>query len=239
MLDVHPPHQAAHTWKDFFIHIATIVIGLLIAIGLEQTVESFHHREQRSQLLEDLRQEAEERIRAIDHNSRVHEAKEKWYRDTLQAALKAKPAGGLVTFVAPPAPPLSNDPKPESAVWDAARASGLVSVLHRGEIEAWNRDNLFSELTQRRVEAWNDDSRTLRAIADHLGVSLRPDETIHITLDGREELTRALGSVIEDAHSMVQSDAATEGSSKAILHGAQTPEETAPYITRELDALPK
>jgi hypothetical protein len=46
MLDVHPPHQPAHTWKDFFIHIATIVIGLLIAVGLEQTVEYVHHRHQ-------------------------------------------------------------------------------------------------------------------------------------------------------------------------------------------------
>jgi hypothetical protein len=27
MLDVHPPHEAAHTWKDFLIHIATIVIS--------------------------------------------------------------------------------------------------------------------------------------------------------------------------------------------------------------------
>ena len=44
MLDVHPAHHAASTWRDFFIHIATIVIGLLIAIGLEQTVEYFHHR---------------------------------------------------------------------------------------------------------------------------------------------------------------------------------------------------
>jgi len=44
MLDVHPPHEPAHTWKDFFIHIATIVVGLLIAVGLEQTVEYFHHR---------------------------------------------------------------------------------------------------------------------------------------------------------------------------------------------------
>jgi hypothetical protein len=24
MIDVHPPHNAAHTWKDFFIHSATI-----------------------------------------------------------------------------------------------------------------------------------------------------------------------------------------------------------------------
>lgn len=44
MLEVHPPQHAATTWKDFFIHIATIVIGLLIAVGLEQLVEYFHHR---------------------------------------------------------------------------------------------------------------------------------------------------------------------------------------------------
>ena len=28
MLDVHAPHEVPHTWKGFFIHIATIVIGL-------------------------------------------------------------------------------------------------------------------------------------------------------------------------------------------------------------------
>jgi len=38
MLDVHPPHASTHTWRDFFLHIATIVIGLLIAIGLEQSI---------------------------------------------------------------------------------------------------------------------------------------------------------------------------------------------------------
>ena len=44
MLDVHPAHHAATSWKEFFIHIATIVLGLLIAVGLEQTVEYIHHR---------------------------------------------------------------------------------------------------------------------------------------------------------------------------------------------------
>jgi hypothetical protein len=43
MLDVHPPHHAANTWRDFFIHVATICVGLLIAVGLEQTVEYIHH----------------------------------------------------------------------------------------------------------------------------------------------------------------------------------------------------
>ena len=30
MLDVHAPHEAVHTWRDFFIHIATIVVGLVM-----------------------------------------------------------------------------------------------------------------------------------------------------------------------------------------------------------------
>jgi hypothetical protein len=37
--EVHPSHPAIRTWRDFFVHITTIVIGLLIAIGLEQSVE--------------------------------------------------------------------------------------------------------------------------------------------------------------------------------------------------------
>ena len=58
MLDVHPPHSPTHTWKDFFIHIATICVGLLIAVSLEQTVEAIHHRHQRHQLEEQLRTES-------------------------------------------------------------------------------------------------------------------------------------------------------------------------------------
>jgi hypothetical protein len=37
---IHPPHEAAHIWKDFYIDIATIVVDLLIALGLEQSAMS-------------------------------------------------------------------------------------------------------------------------------------------------------------------------------------------------------
>ena len=65
MLDVHPPHHAANTWKDFFIHIATIVIGLIIAVGLEQTVEALHHHHQREELETQLQKEARVNTRRI------------------------------------------------------------------------------------------------------------------------------------------------------------------------------
>jgi primosomal protein N'' len=54
MLDVHAPHAGIHTWSDFLVHIATIVIGLLIAVGLEQTVEYLHHRSQVAEIRESL-----------------------------------------------------------------------------------------------------------------------------------------------------------------------------------------
>lgn len=73
MLDVHAPQEAVHTWKDFFIHIATIVIGLLIAIGLEQTVEVLHHRHQVAEAREALRLELDQNRRAYaDRISEFH-----------------------------------------------------------------------------------------------------------------------------------------------------------------------
>jgi hypothetical protein len=73
MLDVHPPHHAASTWRDFFIHIATIVIGLLIAIGLEQTVEYFHHRHQLKEVRAQLAEERELDARILAYDNAMYQ----------------------------------------------------------------------------------------------------------------------------------------------------------------------
>jgi hypothetical protein len=44
MLDVHVPHEKVHGLRDFFLHLFTITIGLLIALSLEGCVEWQHHR---------------------------------------------------------------------------------------------------------------------------------------------------------------------------------------------------
>jgi hypothetical protein len=55
MLEIHPAHHAASTWREFFIHIATIVLGLLIAVGLEQMEKYFHcHQEVPFPVVKDL-----------------------------------------------------------------------------------------------------------------------------------------------------------------------------------------
>src|ERR1700722_8796359 len=44
VIDVHPPNEPIHSWRDFFLHLTTITIGLLIALSLEGCVEWRHHR---------------------------------------------------------------------------------------------------------------------------------------------------------------------------------------------------
>jgi hypothetical protein len=70
-MEVHPPHQSIHTWRDFFIHIATIVVGLLIAVGLEQTVEWLHRLHEAKETREALKQERELNIKNFHSNVRL------------------------------------------------------------------------------------------------------------------------------------------------------------------------
>ena len=67
-MDVHPPHHAITTWRDFFIHIATIVVGLLIAIGLEQTVELLHHVHQIREIRHNLHDELTANVASFHRN---------------------------------------------------------------------------------------------------------------------------------------------------------------------------
>ena len=43
-MEIHKPH-AAKTWKEFFVELGTIVLGILIALSLEQAVEAIHERQ--------------------------------------------------------------------------------------------------------------------------------------------------------------------------------------------------
>jgi DNA-binding CsgD family transcriptional regulator len=90
VLDVHAPHRAVHTWKDFFIHIATIVIGLLIAIGLEQTVEHFHHRHQAQEARKRLLEEVKANGEIAERNGYAVRMHEKHLREALLVLDRAR-----------------------------------------------------------------------------------------------------------------------------------------------------
>lgn len=140
MHEVHPPHEAIHSWKSFLIHIATIVIGLLIAVALEQTVEFFHHRSQKAELQEQMRSvlEADVKLLVADadrlqnfHNY-VHEL-----LTGVDAYRRGKPAPAALDPHDPRA--RMTNPTPSLAPYEAAKENGTVALLPAAQIRIYNR----------------------------------------------------------------------------------------------------
>jgi len=239
MIDIHDAHHAASTWREFFIHIATIVLGLIIAVSLEQAVEYFHHRYERRQLEQDLRAEAEERIPLETGNLKVYAIQRDWDREGLERGRAAAASGGFVTFVLPDRQQPGFVFRPEDAAWPAAKASGLAAVLPNDEIEGWDRVDYYAQMVARDSDERNKAGEGFRAIADRLGVSVAPGATVRVTPEERDELMRALALWYEKMLSFNGDSASWQGASDAAAHGALTVDQMQPYIDRARAAMPK
>ena len=71
-------YGAVHTWKGFWIHLGTISIGLLIALGLEQAVVSLDHLHERHRLEQDLQLEAKKNLMLMDIDITYFDAMLPW-----------------------------------------------------------------------------------------------------------------------------------------------------------------
>ena len=69
MLDVHPPEHGIYGVRDFFLHLLTISVGLLIALGLEASVEAIHHRHERNESQATPRADAKPGHAALDRET--------------------------------------------------------------------------------------------------------------------------------------------------------------------------
>lgn len=146
MLDVHPPHTPTHTWKDFFIHIATITVGLLIAVGLEQSVEALHSRHEASELREILKAESAQILADSRRAERAQVYQLGWLNTRLRQVQTTVWDGARLQPAAPDREPYFASP--DIPLWRAAKESGQAKLLTKGEI------NGFSEVqyVQTRVE---------------------------------------------------------------------------------------
>ena len=132
MLDVHAPEHGIHGKRDFFIHLLTITAGLLIAIGLEQSVEALHHRHQRIEAEKQIRQEIRENRQALHDGSGKLKVELEGMKDALKsldAISKGHPGKFNEAELA-----FSEGPMHDSA-WRTASTTGVLSYMDYGEVE--------------------------------------------------------------------------------------------------------
>jgi hypothetical protein len=156
MLDVHPPEHAAHTWRDFLIHIATITVGLLIAVGLEQTVEVLNRRHEAAALREDLHAESEQILSDSRKEVVLQLYRQQWFQTRMTQVKAAYWSHLPLAAVEPYREPYAASP--DIPIWRAAKASAQAPLLSKGEVNAFseveyvqsNVQHLEAALTQSR-----------------------------------------------------------------------------------------
>jgi hypothetical protein len=134
MIDVHPPHESVHTPKDFLIHMSAICLGLLLAIGLEQTVELIHHRHQRQELQQQLHSDAERTLYDTQRDEAAMTARLQFLRARADQVASSLQGQKLPSSVAETG--LVGD-LPMDPAWEAAKSAGTLAVLPPEDIKVF------------------------------------------------------------------------------------------------------
>lgn len=155
MLDVHAPHEGIHGVKDFFLHLFTITVGLLIALGLENAAEAVHHRHQRREAEATIRQELEENRKHVAEAQETIRNEAKMMTRLLEfvqdrSAGRLGNAEGLsLSF--------SEGPMEDSA-WRTAASTGVLSYLEYAEVQrfamAYKEQDMFEAMQQQTLDEY-------------------------------------------------------------------------------------
>jgi hypothetical protein len=135
-MEVHTPHHAPLSWREFFLQLVMITIGLFIALTLQTGVESLHHRHLVNEARDNLRREMEinhkryaENVQNLEKNRRQLGQNIEALRDLRNGKAIAKDAlawgwdwNGFI-----------------DASWKTARDTGAVSYMSFDLINAYSQ----------------------------------------------------------------------------------------------------
>jgi hypothetical protein len=161
VLDVHPPHGPIHGWREFSIQLFTITVGLLIALGLESSVEWLHHRHVMHQAQHAMLMEIKTNAAGMaDRQKALHEQ-----QDYLRADIAV-----LRKIIAHPDTPVHDNMTIrfnivgfESVSWSTAQATGALAYMSYGQAREYSDIYAFQASIESQV------AQTLRQMTISLG----------------------------------------------------------------------
>jgi hypothetical protein len=153
MLDVHAPENGINGVRDFFLHLFTITIGLLIALALEAGAEAIHHRHQRQEAETLIRREIQNNLAQLRDGAPVATAEHHQMTAVLQTLEdRAQSQPGVLhenDFIFQEAPL-------QDAAWRTANSTGAVTYMDYAEVErfsdAYKEQALFQTIEEQALE---------------------------------------------------------------------------------------
>ncbi len=159
-MDLHPPGGPVRSVKDFFVHIGVVTLGILIALGLEQIVESRHHANLAKIAVAGFRHELEyDEAQVKDVRGRIPELQRKIEKAI--SALSAAPIPGAA--LEPIIYPGFNLDVVSTASWDTAIATQALNELPFEAVtryaQAYGTLRLFAEFERDGLAIWQGINR--------------------------------------------------------------------------------
>ena len=200
-MEFHIPDHPVMTWKQFFVHMAIVVLGIIVALSLEQTLEYLHHEHQRKTLQAQLQQEMRHNDPDLRDLYNKLSVRREWAAErsrTIETALAEHHSISslqLPPYVAPP----NRSFLPNGSVWQQGHETGTVALLPDQESEAYSmlyrfRDDLIESYDQRQA-AEEDFSVLTLPFADAKG---DPDIS-RMSPEALQDYVKALARVAETA----------------------------------------
>jgi hypothetical protein len=136
VIEVHPPNEPVHSWRDFFIHLVTITIGLVIALSLEGCVEWRHYKHLVHEAQASLQVEIEANTRELQKALNDVNAEQKQLAEDVVILQK---------IIDNPKVPNQGTPKIlfelpafDDVSWETAKATGALSYMPYGEAHRYS-----------------------------------------------------------------------------------------------------
>jgi len=174
---VHAPHDENFSWRGFLTHIAVVVIGLLLALGLEQGVEFVHHEFQRARLEGEMRATFQSNLARADRNIQVLNGF-RAYLIELRSAVNSRIAGGSDQ------PPAVSDPRNYAYApplnlgsYEASKINGSLGLLGLNRVRLYGRIEFQQNLMLASFQHFYDSLADLRAFSDRFNRKDEPTQS--------------------------------------------------------------
>jgi hypothetical protein len=178
MLDVHAPHKPLHSVLEFFLHLLTITVGLLIATQIESCVEWRHHVHLAEEARAALRTEIQTNLQAMK--------KYQPRRQKLEDAIQSNTIAARYVRNHPDSPK-ERQPKEEKeknievnslqltdTAWKTAQATGAIAYMPYDEAQE------YANIYQTQAGLLADGDKNLDGLRDYMS-RLNTYDLIYIT----------------------------------------------------------
>jgi hypothetical protein len=156
-MEIHPPHSSIKSFKEFCVHLLTVIIGILIALSLEGLLERHHHRSLLHEARTNIAAEIRENRTRLQQGLAAAPGAEAELKRTIEAmeARRRNPQApwsdfnwGFALF------PLA------STAWSSAASTGAIGYMDYSEVQLYTRVYLlqdqFLTVQQRTLDRWLD-----------------------------------------------------------------------------------